>query len=134
MSKKHKDLICHYCNQPCEWVENKEIYGRNYGNSYMIWLCKPCGAYVGCHNNSKKSLGRVANKELRDLRKRSKELFISRYLRKWTCANHIKETMYKRLAEEIKIPVSQCHFGMFNESQCMSVINLLSKQPALPYE
>lgn len=126
-----KSVICNYCNQPCKWVENKEIYGRNYGRSYMIWLCVDCDAYVGCHNNSKKPLGRVANKELRDLRKESKNLFISKYLRKWNCPNHVKDSMYKRLASEINIPVSECHFGMFDEKRCKDVINLLAPKQLL---
>ena len=52
------------------WCENKEIYGKNYGNSYMCYLCKPCGAYVGCHNNTRKPLGTLANAELREWRKK----------------------------------------------------------------
>lgn len=64
-------MICPYCNQEAEWVENKEIYGRNYGKSYMCYLCKPCNAYVGCHQNTKKALGIMANKELREWRKKA---------------------------------------------------------------
>lgn len=55
-------MICPYCKRPAKWVENKEIYGKNYGKSYMMWLCKPCDAYVGCHNNTKEPLGTLANK------------------------------------------------------------------------
>lgn len=64
-------VICPYCNQPAEWVENKEIYGRNYGKSYMMYYCRPCDAYVGCHNNTRNPLGTLANKELRELRKQA---------------------------------------------------------------
>ena len=131
MSTKKKALICSYCKQPCEWVENKEVYGKNYGDSYMIWLCRPCNAYVGCHNNSKKALGRVATKELRQLRMEAKNLFIAKYLRKWNCPSWVKESMYKRLAKEIDIPLSQCHFGMFNEERCRKIINLLIDKVSL---
>ena len=64
-------MICPYCNKESEWVENKEIYGRNYGKSYMCYLCKPCNAYVGCHQNTKKPLGTMANKDLREWRKKA---------------------------------------------------------------
>lgn len=73
-------MKCNYCEQQAQWVENKEIYGRNYGKSYMIWLCKQCDAYVGCHNNTKKSLGTLANKELRERRKKIKNLFIEKFM------------------------------------------------------
>lgn len=64
-------MKCPYCKMEAIWCENKEIYGRNYGKSYMCYLCKKCDAYVGCHNNSKKPLGTMANKELREWRKKT---------------------------------------------------------------
>ncbi len=61
-------MECPYCHREAEWVENKEIYGKNYGKSFMCYYCKDCDSYVGCHNNTRKPLGTMANKELRDLR------------------------------------------------------------------
>ena len=46
-------MICPYCNKEAKWCENKVIYGKNYGKSYMCYYCKDCDAYVGCHNNTK---------------------------------------------------------------------------------
>lgn len=63
-------IICPYCNKEAVWTENKAMYGRNYGKSYMCYYCKPCDAYVGCHNNTEKPLGTMANRELRKLRKK----------------------------------------------------------------
>ena len=68
-------MICDFCGNEAEWVENKEVYGRNYGKSVMIWLCKPCDAYVGCHNNTMKSLGTIANKETREWRQRAHKIY-----------------------------------------------------------
>lgn len=34
----------------------------------MVWYCKDCDAYVGCHNNTKTPLGIMANRELREWR------------------------------------------------------------------
>ncbi len=56
-------MICPNCKQPAPWVENKEKYGRNYGRSYMCYFCKPCGYYVGCHNNTQKALGTMISSE-----------------------------------------------------------------------
>lgn len=64
------DPLCPYCNQPAEWVPNSAVYGRRYGNSWMIWLCRcqPGFVYVGCHQNTRQPLGRMANQELRAAR------------------------------------------------------------------
>jgi zinc-finger-containing domain len=62
------NMKCNYCNNDAIWCENKAIYGKNYGKSYMIYLCRPCDAYVGCHQNTKQPLGTMANKELREAR------------------------------------------------------------------
>ncbi|KKK84310.1 hypothetical protein LCGC14_2784650 [marine sediment metagenome] len=64
-------MICPYCKKEAKWIQNKAIYGRNYGKSYMCYYCKVCDAYVGCHNNTREPLGTMANKELRDLRKQA---------------------------------------------------------------
>lgn len=61
-------VTCPYCGRPAEWVPNAEVYGRPYGASYMIWLCRPCEAWVGCHKNTREPKGTLAKKELRDLR------------------------------------------------------------------
>jgi hypothetical protein len=66
-----KEVTCPYCKKEAEWVENKEIYGVNLGKSYMMYLCRPCNAYVGCHNNTTSALGTLANKELREARKKA---------------------------------------------------------------
>ena len=71
MGKEKKVVICPYCGNPAEWTENKAIYGRNFGKSYMCYYCKPCDAYVGCHKNSRTPLGTMANKELRMWRMRA---------------------------------------------------------------
>jgi hypothetical protein len=45
----------------------------------MIWLCAPCNAYVGTHENSpdNKPLGTLADPELRQLRMQCHKLFDS---------------------------------------------------------
>lgn len=63
-----KTLICPFCKKPSKWCSNEEIYGRKLGKSYMCYWCKDCDAYVGCHNNTTKPLGTMANRELRQWR------------------------------------------------------------------
>jgi hypothetical protein len=66
-------MKCPYCNKEARWVKNEEIYGKRYGKSYMAWWCRPCDARVGCHGNTKVSLGTMANAELRTWRRKAHE-------------------------------------------------------------
>ena len=55
--------ICPYCKCRTELIDSAEIYD---GVSYeQMYICRNCNAYVGCHKDSSKSLGRLANEELR---------------------------------------------------------------------
>jgi hypothetical protein len=62
---------CPYCGKAAEWRENSCVYGRNYGDSYMIWICFNCDAYCGCHQNTQTPLGTMANGELREWRQKA---------------------------------------------------------------
>lgn len=119
-----KTLTCNYCNGECEWVSNKEVYGKKYGKSHMIWLCRDCDAYVGCHNNSKNPMGTLANRKLRQLRKDAKNLFISK------CLNGNRQYNYDRYCEIASLlnkKMSKTHFAMFNEEDCQKIIHHFTK-------
>ena len=68
-------VICPKCNKPAPWVENKEKYGRNFGKSFMCYFCKPCGTYVGCHNNTRTPLGTMADNSLMKIRRNAHAVF-----------------------------------------------------------
>ena len=89
-------MKCNHCNKEAEWIENKIVYGRNYGKSYMIWFCHNCNAYVGCHNNTKKPLGQFLAKS--DLRKARQEAHsvIDKF---WQSGKYKRKTVYLRLKE-----------------------------------
>jgi hypothetical protein len=112
-------MICPYCGKEAIWCENKEIYGKNYGKSYMCYYCKPCDAYVGCHLNSERPLGIMANKELRALRIKCHyvfdKLWKSKYLKRWEA--------YKYLSELMKM--GDAHIGNFNKEECLILLDKL---------
>lgn len=89
-------MQCQHCGQEAEWVENKEVYGRNYGSSYMIWLCRPCDAFVGCHQNTKQPKGRfLAKADLREARKKAHAVIDPL----WQSGKYKRRTVYIRLKE-----------------------------------
>ena len=119
-------MKCQYCGKNAEWVENKEIYGRNYGKSYMIWLCRDCDAYVGCHNNTQEPFGTLANKELREFRKQAKSLWIEKMLNGNWQDNKLKIIGYDWLG---KLFNKEFHFGSSTIEECKIVISNLATTP-----
>lgn len=117
-----KVVKCPYCSKPAAWCENKEIYGKNYGKSYMCWLCKDCNAYVGCHNNSKKPLGTIANKELREWRKKVHE----RIDPLWKQGNISRKDLYKDLNRTFS---RDFHVGGADIEECKKVLELYPEKP-----
>lgn len=116
------NIICPYCAKEAHWVENKEIYGKNYGKSYMMWLCKSCDAYVGCHNNTRQPLGTLANKELRELRKQAHAVF-DPFWKEWGMK---RQDAYKMLSAKFG---KQMHIGESTKEECMAIIKVFQDQP-----
>src|SRR3990167_2209861 len=88
-------MICPYCKENAQWVSNEQIYGKRYGKSYMCYFCKPCDAYVGCHQNSKRTLGTMANAELRDWRKKAHSAIDPL----WKSGGITRQEVYKKLSD-----------------------------------
>jgi len=114
-------MICPYCNKEAKFCENKEIYGKNYGKSYMCYYCKDCDAYVGTHNNTTRPLGRMANKELRNLRMKCHAKFDVL----WKSGYLTRRQAYKYLSELMEM--GSAHIGNFNEEQCLRCLDKLKK-------
>lgn len=59
MNEKLTGHICPYCGCFAEFVDSSCVYnGKSYG---MIYLCRPCVAWVGVHKGTDNALGRLAN-------------------------------------------------------------------------
>ena len=111
-------MNCLYCLNRVEWVENKEIYGKNYGKSVMIWLCRKCDAYVGCHNNTRRPLGTMANAETRVWRKKAHEIFDPL----WKNGKISREKAYGLLKENFgfEIHIAESDIGL-----CRAIIDFI---------
>lgn len=107
--------VCPYCKQGTVYVDSKEVYPKSYG---MIYLCRPCNAWVGVHKNTDESLGRVANKELREAKKEAHKHFD----KLWSTGNMTRNEAYRKLSEYLKLPKEYTHIGMFKLSTCYRVI------------
>lgn len=133
--------ICPYCGDKPELVDSSIIYGKSYGD---IYYCKDCDAYVGVHKGSEQSLGRLANKELREAKKTahfyfdqlwkkkidkiiSQTKFESNYDRKKDSSKirrKARNEAYNWLSQKMGLLSEHTHIGMFNIIRCEQVIEL----------
>jgi len=120
-------MNCPYCDNEANWCENKEIYGINYGKSYMLYLCKPCDAYVGCHENTEKALGTLANKELRILRKEAHGIFDPKWKNnQYTTRKQAYKILSKAFQRVTRSKVyKKVHIGESGVNDCKIIIGIM---------
>lgn len=112
------NVRCDYCGRRAELVDSKVIYGKDYG--HKVYLCRPCMAYVGCHKGTTKPLGRLANAELREWKKRAHAAFDP--LWQYGRFKGYRNAAYAWLADRMGLPVKETHIGIFDVSQCKRVV------------
>lgn len=124
-----RHILCDYCRAPTEFVSDAAVYAHSYGK--MIYLCRPCGAYVGVHDGTNQPLGRLADKELRAWKIKAHAAFdplweaklkSKRSSKKKYRKGHARNAGYKWLAEQMGLTREECHIGMFSVEQCQRVV------------
>jgi hypothetical protein len=131
MSKKRKKKerkvisppICPYCGDTSIYTDSSRIYGRSYGG---VWLCinyPQCDSYVGCHGTSKSPLGRMADKELREWKKRAHAVFDPL----WREGQFSRTEAYQLLSKFLEISIEQAHIGMLDVDQCKRIVGGIQK-------
>lgn len=116
--------LCPYCGNPTEYTDSTAVYSKSYG---MIYLCRNCEAWVGVHDGTDKALGRLANKELRELKKSAHSHFDPLWKDLVSFGYTIHEARkfcYSWLSKQMQIPFELTHIGMFDEIQCTRVAEL----------
>lgn len=116
---------CPYCGARAVLVDSAEVYnGRSYGD---IWLCRPCGAWVGVHANSStyQPLGRLANASLRRAKMTAHAAFDPLWRQPPNVAQPgARKRAYAWLAAAMGLTAKQTHIGAFDETQCARVVEL----------
>ena len=124
-------MLCDYCKNECEFVDSNQVYQKSYG---MIYLCRPCHAWVGVHKGTDKPLGRLANEELRTWKKKAHAAFDPLWQKKLEKRRRERGESYKKafargsgykwLAEQLGIERKECHIGMFDVEICKRVVEI----------
>ncbi len=111
-------LSCPYCGAPTQLIDDTEIYGRSFGTK--CYICRPCQAWVGCHKGTDKALGRIANKELRELKHLAHEAFDPL----WKGGFLPRTAAYEILSVAFELPPEYTHIVMFDEELSRKTIEL----------
>lgn len=108
---------CDYCGSPARLVDGDYIYPHRPDLfKKKFWQCANGHpeAYVGCHPDSTKPLGRLADEDLRSAKKDTHNVFDPIWREKYSSRNRA----YQWLAGRMGIPSRECHIGMFTLKQC----------------
>jgi hypothetical protein len=124
-------VFCPYCEILARFSKTSAgVYGgRDYG---PIYFCMPCGAWVGCHKDTERPLGRLANAELR----KAKQAAHAAFDPIWQFKEKTRRQAYAWLAAQLGIPAYKCHIGMFDVELCEKTakisrqLNLNTSPPA----
>lgn len=122
-------LTCTYCGQPATLVSGDVIYPHRPDLADLrFWNCAPCGAFVGCHKNSRdhKPLGTLANAETREWRKRAHSVFDPL----WKSGRMSRRAAYDWLAEALGYEKGRCHISWMTAHECSRVVEIMKAAAA----
>lgn len=113
--------ICPYCGNWSEKVTGLDIYPHRPDLAEKsFYRCFPCNAYVGCHPNTDKPLGRLSDAPLRKMKSRVHQEFDEL----WKSGCMTRKEAYKWLADRMGLEKDDCHVGMFDEDQCARAVEI----------
>ena len=124
-------LTCPYCGKPAQLTTGDYIYPHRHDLAdRYFWTCWPCEAYVGCHKAGARvgmqisdgtlPLGRLADSRLRAAKLQAHAAFDPL----WRSRQVTRRQAYHWLAEQLGIPVKECHIGEFDVQQCKRVVDV----------
>lgn len=123
--------ICPYCLRLSVLVGGDVIYPHRADLSgKRFYQCKPCDAWVGCHDGTNVPLGRLADKELRQWKIKAHDAFDSL----WKTGAMKRSAAYKTMQRLMGMSQNEAHIGMFSKEQCQTLIRKIQelKNPLLP--
>lgn len=112
-------MKCPYCGNVVELIK-RGFYKRPDLRDKPRWVCKPCGAHVGCHPGTFVPLGTLANAELRAARHAAHTAFDPL----WKEGNISRSQAYAWLSRKLRITVRECHIGYSSVEQCRRIVAL----------
>lgn len=96
----------------------------------MVYICKPCAAWVGVHTGTDKAKGRLANREFRSWKIEAHAAFdpIWKFkLGQGEPKNLVRNKTYYWLADELHLARSQTHIAFLDVELCKKVFELCNQ-------
>ena len=127
-------MKCPYCGGKAHLRDASSIYhnNRRKGKIYICENFPNCDSYVGCHKNTTKPLGRMANKKLRTMKSKAHyyfdPLWKNKVFSRKKSLSHNRTRAYQWLAEQLGLPESKCHIGLFDVDMCRKVIQVCKRK------
>lgn len=116
--------VCPFCRSSVSLVDSAKVYHRSYGFIYLCDSYPRCDARVGCHSNSNKPLGTLADRELRQWRSLAHRQFDPL----WQSGIFTsRQAAYKWLAKAMGLPPALTHVAMFDIRQCQRAIAVVKQ-------
>ena len=116
--------ICRYCGGVIRLVPAEKVYQaateRLKQQRQWIYQCQNCNARVGCHRDSKRPLGNVANEVLRLKRMETHQIFDAF----WRSRGMSRTAAYRWLAQSLQVPEENAHIGTMEMDACEAVARL----------
>lgn len=113
---------CNYCGSPVIFISVPN-WGKKSGAYYR---CTKCDACVGVHKGTRIPLGRLADKETRQLRQECHRYFDMVWKGK-PSPNSRRTIAYEHLAKILKMDADKCHFGNMSIGQLEKALFYLKK-------
>jgi hypothetical protein len=121
--------VCPYCFNATEYVDSNTVYSKSYG---MIYLCRPCDAWVGVHQGTTNAKGRLADGDLRYWKIQAHSAFDPIWqqdLNKGESKHIIRNRAYDWLSAQLQIPRSETHIGFFDIILCQRTVAVCKEYP-----
>lgn len=121
-----RKVNCPHCRQKADFMTSKEYYGKDYQRN--VYVCHSCNASIGTHGRSNRPLGTLANKELRQLRKRCHQALDVLWEGSKETQMMTRKDAYVWLRKTLNVTKKEAHIGKLDKRQCRIVIREIKKR------
>lgn len=125
---------CPYCFGYTEFIDSKEVYQESHG---FIFICRRCESWCTTLPNSDQCAGSLANKELRQLRRKTQELLqplIERKVRYGYERRKVQIKVREWISKILNRPLEESHIAMMDIPECNKMIAEIKSLEKTPEE
>ncbi len=125
--------VCEYCGNVAQLAQTGDVAYPYLEDHGAVWICVPCQAWIGVRPGSRQHtpLGRLANAELREAKKRLHDalepLVVGKMRRDGVNLFEARGKAIKWLASELNFTLSTPSIHALTREQCEQAIRYISE-------